>query len=175
MRPLFLVLVVFFILCFRIIKFNCSLCQLISSKSRTINFFQIRAGIAQSVERLPQWWHDESQFQAPPMPAHRYVEYNGSAAILATKRSAGVTPEVNLGECVTHRSPPSVNKAAHSIFKTQDMSPEVQNRGISGPTKRTYDFQNNFQIFFSNKQLDPLCTVKFAANNSQVSPVTSQP
>ena len=48
--PLFLLL---FLLCFRIIKFNCSLCQLISYKSRKINFFQIRAGIAQSVKRLP--------------------------------------------------------------------------------------------------------------------------
>ena len=122
------------------------------------------------MERLLQWWHDESQFQVPPMPAHRYVEDNGSAAMLVTKRSAGVTPKVNLGECVTHRSPPSVNKAAHSIFKTQDMSTEVQNRGIRGPTKRTYDFQKFFQKhFFSNKQLDPLWTVKFAANNSQVS------
>ena len=27
---------------------------------------------------------------------HKYVDQNGSAAILAAKRSAGVTPEVNL-------------------------------------------------------------------------------
>ena len=32
------------------------------------------------------------------MPSHRYVEENGLATILATKRSAGVTPEVNLCE-----------------------------------------------------------------------------
>ena len=35
------------------------------------------------------------------MPTHRYVEENGSAAMLAAKRSAGVTPEMNLRECVT--------------------------------------------------------------------------
>ena len=30
------------------------------------------------------------------MPAHRHMEENGSAAMLATKRSAGVAPEMNL-------------------------------------------------------------------------------
>ena len=32
------------------------------------------------------------------MPAYRYVEENGSVVMLATKRSADVTPEVNLRE-----------------------------------------------------------------------------
>ena len=41
-------------------------------------------------------------FEAPPpMPARRYMGENGSAAMLATKRSAGVTPEVNLRECTS--------------------------------------------------------------------------
>ena len=35
------------------------------------------------------------------MPAHRYVEENSLAAMLAIKRSAGVAPEVNLREHVT--------------------------------------------------------------------------
>ena len=35
------------------------------------------------------------------------------------------------------RPPPSLNKAAHS-----ETSPEIQNRGIRGPTKRTYVLQN---------------------------------
>ena len=52
------------------------------------------------------------------MPAHRYVEDNGLAAMLATKRSAGVTPEVNLRECAICIPPPSTNKAAHSGFET---------------------------------------------------------
>ena len=74
------------------------------------------------------------------MLAHRYVEENSSVA----KRSAGVTPEVNIRECVTHTHPPSVNNAAHSGFKTQEMSPEIQDRGINGPTKRTNILQNFF-------------------------------
>ena len=57
--------------------------------------------------------------QAPPMPGCRYVEEISSAAMLATKRSAGVTPEMNLRECVTHTPLPSANKAAHSGFETQ--------------------------------------------------------
>ena len=39
--------------------------------------------------------------------------------MLAAKRSAGVTPEVNLRECVTHTPLPNVNQAAHSGFETQ--------------------------------------------------------
>ena len=59
--------------------------------------------------------------------------------ILASMRSAGVAPEVNLRESVTHTPSSSVNKAAHSGFETQRRCQQgVQNRGISGPTKRTY-------------------------------------
>ena len=47
---------------------------------------------------------------------HRYVEETISAGMLATKRWAGVTPEVNLRESVICTSLPSVNKAAHSGF-----------------------------------------------------------
>ena len=79
-----------------------------------------RVAIVQSIERHPalshtvrQWQHDRSLFHAPPMPAHRYVEENSQAAMLATKRSAGVAPEVNLREHVAHMPPPCVNKAAH--------------------------------------------------------------
>ena len=53
------------------------------------------------------------------MPGHRYVEENGSAAMLVTKRSAGVAPEVNLRERITHMPVPSANKTAHSGFETQ--------------------------------------------------------
>ena len=39
--------------------------------------------------------------------------------MLATKRSAGVTPKVNLKECVICMPPPSMNKDTHSGFETQ--------------------------------------------------------
>ena len=63
---------------------------------------------AQRVERL--------SIGVPLMPGHRYV---GLAAMLATKKSAGVAPEVNLRECVTWISLTSANKAAHSGFEMQ--------------------------------------------------------
>ena len=53
------------------------------------------------------------------MPAHRYVEEIGSAAMLAAKRLAGVTPEVNLRECTTHTLLPSVNKDCPPGFETK--------------------------------------------------------
>ena len=66
----------------------------------------------------------------------KYVDWNGFGAMLATKRSAGVTPEVNL------RNPLHVGDEACKqvdrpwLWKTWQMLPEVQSRGISGATKR---------------------------------------
>ena len=85
-------------------------------------------------------------FGAPSMPARRYVEENGSAAVLAANRSAGVTPEVNPWKPVTHIPPPSTNKAAHSGFETQRRCHVKSKTGISGPTKRTCVLQFFFTI-----------------------------
>ena len=75
-----------------------------------------------------------TRFRTPPMSARWYVKENGSVTMLAAKRSAGVTPEVNLREPVTCIPLPSMTMATHSGFET---SPGVQNRCISGPTQRT--------------------------------------
>ena len=59
-----------------------------------------------------------------------------SSVVGAAKRSAGVTPEVNIGECVTCTPLKSVNKAAHSGFESQKTRQEKsKTRGISGPQK----------------------------------------
>ena len=64
------------------------------------------------------------------MPAHRCVEENGLAAMLATQRSAGVRPECNM--YVT-----SPNKAAHSGFEIQRRHHQKSKTGISvAPQKR---------------------------------------
>ena len=78
-------------------------------------------GRASAWSHTVRYWHHRSQSLAPPVPASRYVEENGSAAILATKRLAGVTPEVNLLEymCNTYTSTKCENKTAHSNFETQ--------------------------------------------------------
>ena len=51
--------------------------------------------------------------------------------MLAVKRSAGVTPEVNLSEHVTHVPPPRVNKDAHSGFETQRKRHQKSETGVS--------------------------------------------
>ena len=74
------------------------------------------------------------------MPGCKYVEEIGLVTMLTTMRSAGVTLEVNLREHVTHMLLPSVNKAATLALKPRG-NIRVQNRGISGPAKRTYVLQ----------------------------------
>ena len=62
------------------------------------------------------------------LSAHRYVEENGLATILTTKRSA---PEVNLMECIACMPLPSMNKAAHSGFETQRRCHQMSKTGVS--------------------------------------------
>ena len=65
------------------------------------------------------------------MPAHRYVEENGLAVMLATKSSAGVTPGVNRMEHAIHTPLPSANKAAHSGFEIQRSRHQKLKPGVS--------------------------------------------
>ena len=53
------------------------------------------------------------------------------AIILVTKRSAGVTPEVNLGEYVTCMPLSSANKAADYGFNTQRRHYQTSEIGVS--------------------------------------------
>ena len=74
----------------------------------------------------------------------RYVDEISSAAMLATKRSAGVASEVNLREHVMllirlHQV--WIRQNPVWLWNLEETSPEVQNRGISGPTKRTHVLQ----------------------------------
>ena len=66
------------------------------------------------------------------MPAQRYIDENGLVAILATKRSVGVAPEVNLREHVICVAPSSANK------KPRGDITRSPNSDISGPTKKAY-------------------------------------
>ena len=66
--------------------------------------------------------------------------------MLAIERLAGVPPEVNLGKCTSCMPLPSVNKATTFGFKKEQMSPEVQNRVISGPIKGHVATQNFFNL-----------------------------
>ena len=66
------------------------------------------------------------------MPAHRYVEENGSATMLTTKRSAGVTTEVNLKHHVTCMPLPSMSTLqSHFGFETQRGHHQKSKTGVS--------------------------------------------
>ena len=52
------------------------------------------------------------------MLVRKYVDENGLAAMLAAKRSVGVTPEVNLREHTSCMPLQCVNKASHSGFES---------------------------------------------------------
>ena len=68
------------------------------------------------------------------MPAFRYMEEISSAAMLAAmlaaKRLAGVTPEVDLREHVTCAPRPNMNKAAHYGFETQRRRHQKSKTGV---------------------------------------------
>ena len=69
---------------------------------------------------------------------------DGSAAMLAAKRSAGVAPEVNLREHITQMPLASVNKAAHSGFETQRKHHQKSKTGAS-VTPQFKKKKKNFQ------------------------------
>ena len=87
----------------------------------------------------------KTKTRAPPMRVHKYVDRNGSAAMLATKRSAGVTPEVNLRECVTYTPLQSANKAAHSGFETQRRRHQKSKTGVSVAPQKGLMFFKHFK------------------------------
>ena len=86
------------------------------------------------------------------MPAHSYMEENGSAAILATKRSAGATPVLNLMEHVTYIHKWCTNKAAHSSFETfethQKSKTGVSVAPIKGLMSSNFFFKNKLHLSF---------------------------
>ena len=54
------------------------------------------------------------------MPGYKYMEENGSATILASKRLAVIALEMNLREHVTHMPKPIANKVPHSALKPRE-------------------------------------------------------
>ena len=65
----------------------------------------------------------------------KYVDENGSAAMLVSKRSADVAPEVNLRENTSCMFLPSAIRLPTLALKPRTDVTRSPNRGISGPTK----------------------------------------
>ena len=69
------------------------------------------------------------EIQAPQMLVHKYVDYNDSANMLASKRSAGVAPQVSL-RILLHAGDKKMQARASTLVSNPgQISPEVKNRG----------------------------------------------
>ena len=83
-----------------------------------------------------------SRSPTPPMLVRKYVDENGSGATKATKRSAGVAPEVNIRECITSLMPlPNANNSPHACFETQRRH-HHKSKTVSVPTKGHMSTEN---------------------------------
>ena len=77
------------------------------------------------------------------MPAHRYVEENDLAVVLATKRLASDAPELNLRELTSCMPLPSASKAVHSGCETQRRHHQKSKTEVSvAPQKGLISFKN---------------------------------
>ena len=86
---------------------------------------------------------------APSFEPHQCLAGSGrdrSAAMLAAKRLAGVTPEVNFNEHVKHTPLPRVHKAAHSSFETQRRCHQKSKTGISMAPQKGLMSSKNYVI-----------------------------
>ena len=75
---------------------------------------------------------------------YKYMDQNSSATILATNRSAGVAPEVNLRNPL-FTGDEACKQGIRPSFEPYHQTSPVQNMGISGPTKRTDVPQNSLE------------------------------
>ena len=79
------------------------------------------------------------------MPARKHVEDNRSTAMLATKRSTGVTPEMNLREYVTYRALLIRNKVDHFGIEIQRKCHQRSKSGVPVTHKKTHDLLKYFK------------------------------
>ena len=105
--------------------------------------FRYTKSIAEPAHAVRQR-HARSRTRAPLMlVASMWIE-NGSVAMLTIKRSASVTPQVNL------RNPLHAHNEAHKrgdplwLLNPTLTSPEIQSRSISGPAKNIDVLQTFF-------------------------------
>ena len=76
--------------------------------------------------------------------------------MVTAKRSAGVAPEVNLREHISHTTLPSANKAAHSGFEIQRRHHQKSKTGVSvAPQKGLM----SSKIFFKKVDVYVPCTM----------------
>ena len=91
-------------------------------------------------------------FRDPSMPALRYMEENGLAAM-----SAGVTPEVKLRKRVTLMPLSIVNKVAHSGLEIQRRRHQKSKTGVSVAPQKGLMSPSNF---FKNLKIT-ICSLEY--------------
>ena len=74
-----------------------------------------------------------------------------TATMLAIKKLAGVTLDVNLKECISHMSLPNVNQAVHSGFETQRRHQQKSKTGVSVAPQKWHFLQFFFKKAFLGK------------------------
>ena len=104
----------------------------------------------------------------PGLEPQQSVEDFGSTAMLATKRSAGVTPEVKLREHVTHTPPTIVKKGRADInrspkqghqYPKKDLCPP--NFFLKNPHFKSHWYQRDVQILPVKIQYVPFVPFPF--------------
>ena len=93
------------------------------------------------------------------MLIHKYVDWNGSAATPATKRLAGVAPEVNL-MILLHADDEACKQEIHPGFETHCRHHHNSQPGVSvAPQKRLMPFKNKKQLVLNNMYLFPILPI----------------
>ena len=103
------------------------------------------------------------------MWVHKYVDWNSRETLLTAKRPAGVVPEVNLRNLLHARDKSHKQGNSPWLWNPGQMSPEVQNRDISGSTKMTVlQSIKKWNIFIQNWYLQSnLPLLQFYPNRRQ--------
>ena len=127
--------------------------------------------MTQTVAHLSHTTAHLSPVQVPPMLVYmyKYVDQKGSAAMLAIKKSACATPEMNL------RNPLHAYNKAYKWEIRPDlgdlgqMPREFQNRVISGPTKIILKYQDSISFILINSVIPSDATILCSNSSSKPS------
>ena len=92
------------------------------------------SGLVQLVERLTHWY-SYSMSSNPGNLTSVTVCGDRTGSKPATKRSAHVAPEVHLRECTLYSAKKRIRQNPLWLWNPEETSPEIQNRGTSGPQK----------------------------------------
>ena len=92
------------------------------------------------------------------------MDQKGPAAMLPIKRLAGVAPELNLANPLHTASMQVKESTLPLTLNSRQTPPGVQNRGISGPTKRTHVLH----FLFKKEDLIQIRKIRVTCSNMEI-------